>query len=298
LREVIEELKRPERCQLDDFAAIYDDSVKAYLARIQRIRLLTSAEELELGKRISNGDLIAKKKLVQSNLRLVVSIAKKYINNNLPFLDLIQEGNLGLMIAAQKYNYKLGYKFSTYATWWIKQSINKAISEQSHGMKIPVYVQETIAKFSKNKSQMERLYSCQVSIGDVAEKLNIPKSKIENYLNALHKPLSVDATFELPDGNEANFSEFLIDSSCKIDKNAEFDHLKRDINSILNTLKQREKEVIRMRFGLGNVNTRTLDEIGDMYGVTKECIRQTELRAIKKMRSFCHRENMLACYLG
>ncbi|EKE04094.1 MAG: hypothetical protein ACD_20C00107G0004 [uncultured bacterium] len=278
--------------------AAFDDATKSYLARIHRIKLLTPAEEIELGKKIANGDIVAKRKLVQANLRLVVSIAKKYINNNLPLIDIIQEGNLGLMVAAEKYNYKLGFKFSTYATWWIKQSINKAVSEQSHSMKIPVYIQETLTKFSKVKSEMEKLYSCQVAIKDVADKLSIPELKIENYLNALTKPISVDATFQLPDGNEASFCEFLIDTDYKVDKQAEFDYLKKDISKILDTLKIREKEVISMRFGLNNSTGKTLDEIGRIYGVTKECIRQTELRAIKHMRSVCLKEDLLVHYLN
>lgn len=277
---------------------IYDDSVKAYFAKIYNIKLLSPAEEIELGRKISQGDSHAKKKLVQANLRLVVSIAKKYINNNLPFSDLIQEGNLGLMVAAEKYNYRLGYKFSTYAIWWIKQAINKAVSEQTHSMKVPVYIQEILAKFSKSKVEMEKLYNCQITISEVAKKLDISEPKIDIYLSAMTKPVSVDSKFALPDGNEITFSEFLVDSNYKIDKNAEFDYLKKDINKVLNALKKREEEVIRMRFGIDNVKVRTLDEIGKIYGVTKECIRQTELRAIGKMRSLCLKENMLTYYLN
>ena len=319
MREIVEEVRGLERSQKEDcsslkeeflipqalsskcqetYSVTFDDATKAYLAKIRRIKLLSAAEEIELGKKVANGDIIAKKKLVQANLRLVVSIAKKYINNNLPFLDIIQEGNLGLIVAAQKYNYKLGFKFSTYATWWIKQAINKAVSEQSHSMKIPVYIQETLTKFSKVKSDMEKIYNCHVAIKDVADKLNISESKIENYINALSKPVSVDARFELPDGNEASFSEFLIDTNYRVEKEAEFDYLRHDINKVLNGLKTREKEVISMRFGLNTSTNKTLDEIGRIYGVTKECVRQTELRAIKRMRSVCLKEDLLVHYLN
>lgn len=276
---------------------LLDDAVKAYLKRINKIKLLSAKEELDLGKKISNGDNNAKKILVQSNLRLVVSIAKKYIHNNLSFLDLIQEGNQGLMIAAEKYNYQLGYKFSTYATWWIKQSINKAISEQSHSMKIPVYVQETISKFSKIKDEMEKMYNCKLSINDVAKSANLDSKKINNYFNAFIKSVSIDAKFELNDGSRMNFSDILEDSNATVEKNAEFENLKDDINKLLATLKKREGEVIKMRFGLDDSRSKTLEEIGNLYGVTKECIRQTEIRAIKKMRCNIEFETML-CYLN
>lgn len=285
-----------------DFSDNFNDTSKAYLRKIAHIKLLSPVEELELGKRIAKGDKDAKRKLVQANLRLVISIAKKYIHHKLPFTDLIQEGNLGLMIAAEKFNYKLGYKFSTYATWWIKQTINKAISEQSYSVKIPVYVQETIAKFSKVKSEMEKIYNCQVPTNEIAKRMCIPESKIQGYLNAFIKAISIDTPIELSDGNEINFAEFLTDFDSsderKIDENTEFDNLKKEIGKILNCLKEREEEVIRMRFGLGNAKVRTLEEIGKMYGVTKECIRQTELRAIKKMRNICQNDDLLTSYLN
>ena len=160
-----------------------------YLREISTYPVLTSAEETELAKRIKEGDAEAKKKLIQSNLRLVITIAKKVIHNTtLPLTDLIQEGNVGLMIAAEKFNYKLGYKFATYAGWWIKQSMFKAISEQSHCMKIPVYIQETLSKFSKVKSEMEKENNCQVQNQDVAKKMNIEPDKIETFLSAYTKP--------------------------------------------------------------------------------------------------------------
>lgn len=286
--------KRKETC-LDYF----DDATKSYLQQIYKIKLLTVQEELELGKRIAKGDSEAKKILVKGNLRLVVSIAKKYVhNNNLAFLDLIQEGNKGLLIAAEKYNYKLGYKFSTYATWWIKQTINKGISEQSHSFKIPVYIQETISKFSKIKSKMEKIYNCKMANSEVAKQINMDEKKIDNYLNAYIKSISIDAKFELNDGSQVNFSDFLEDSSYKVEKNAEFDNLKQDLNKLLSKLKKREEEIIRMRFGLGQISSKTLDEIGKYYGVTKECIRQTEIRAIKKMRNACIDEEYLDAYLN
>lgn len=295
----LEEVKKEEKENVKvDCSSNFDDSAKAYLKRISNYKLLNSQEEIELGKRISKGDITAKKLLVQSNLRLVVNIAKKFYYHNIAFLDLIQEGNLGLMIAAEKYNYKLGFKFSTYATWWIKQAMNKAVSEHSHCMKIPVYVQETIAKFSKIKSDMEKAYNCKVSIEEVAKKHNLSASKIESYLNAFNKSISIDATYQLGDGSEVSFSDFLVDTTNKTDKLTEDNELSKDLNYALRFLKGREEEVIRMRYGLGNIRTKTLDEIGKMYGVTKECIRQTELRAIRKLQTICQKDSMLECYFN
>ncbi|MDD3012509.1 MAG: sigma-70 family RNA polymerase sigma factor [Candidatus Gastranaerophilales bacterium] len=298
-QEVKPQEKKEERETVKaDCSNFFDEAAKAYLKRIFYFKLLTSQEEIELGKKISKGDIAAKKLLVQSNLRLVVNIAKKFCYHNLSFLDLIQEGNLGLMIAAEKYNYKLGFKFSTYATWWIKQALNKAVSEQSYCMKVPVYVQETISKFSKIKTEMEKAYNCKVSVEDVAMKHNLSASKINNYLNAFNKSISIDSTYQLGDGSEVSFSDFLIDNKYKAEKLTEYNDLNKDINYVLRFLKRREEEVIRMRFGLGNIRTKTLDEIGKMYGVTKECIRQTELRAIRKLQNICMKDGMLEYYLN
>lgn len=277
-----------------------DDNSGNYLKKIYFQKLLTAKEELEIGKKIKQGDQNARKKLIQANLRLVVSIVKKYTNYGLSFQDLIQEGNMGLMIAAEKYDYRLGYKFSTYATWWIKQSIYKAISEQSYSMKIPVYVQEIISKYTKVKREMEKNTDSTISAKEVSKKLNIPESKIDNYLEAFNKAISLDAEYQSRDGRTIKLSDFIEDSNSCSDRNTEFNHLKRDIKNILGRLKEREKNIIKMRYGLdsSSLKPKTLEEIGKMFGVTKECIRQTELRAIKKIRSFCDEENLLFAYLN
>ena len=215
--------------------------------------------------------------------------------STLPLIDLIQEGNLGLMIAAEKFNYKLGYKFSTYASWWIKQSMFKAISEQGHCMKIPVYIQETLSKFSKIKSEMEREYNCQVRTQDVAEKMNISADKIDTYLAAYSKSVSLEGGFENDNGKETSLSEILADENASVHSAVEYESLKNDIEMVVSTLKEREQEVVKMRYGLGNMAKRTLEEIGNIYGVTKECIRQTELRALKKMKA--QGQDVLACYI-
>jgi RNA polymerase primary sigma factor len=213
-------------------------------------------------------------------------------------LDLIQEGNLGLMIAAEKFNYKLGYKFATYASWWIKQSMFKAISEQSHCMKIPVYIQETLSKFSKLKSQMEKEYNCQVKTQDVAKKMNISPDKIETFLSAYTKTISIESGLEREDGKDLNVADILEDEKASVYRTIEERNLQDDIEMVISTLKEREQEVVRMRFGIGDVGKKTLEEIGNLYGVTKECIRQTEMRALKKMRDSSLGKELLISYIG
>ncbi len=276
-----------------------DDMLREYVKEIASYPHLTSVQEKELAKLASEGNHEAKKKLIQSNLRLVVCIAKKAIHvSGIPVLDLIQEGNLGLMIAAEKFNYKLGYKFATYASWWIKQSMFKAISEQSHCMKIPVYIQETLSRFSKVKSQMEREYNCQVKTRDVAKKMNIAPDKIETFLSAYTKTISIESGLERDNGKELNIADILADESPSIFDNIEYKNLQSDIETVISTLKEREQEVVRMRYGIGDAARRTLEEIGNIYGVTKECIRQTELRALKKMKNSALGQEILSGYIG
>ena len=270
-----------------------------YLREISSYPVLSLAQERELAKRAKEGDGEAKKQLVQSNLRIVVTIAKKVIHSSgIPLVDLIQEGNLGLMIAAEKFNYKLGYKFSTYAGCWIKQSMFKAISEQSHCMKIPVYIQETLSKFSKVKSQMEKQYNCQVKNQDVAKKMNIEPDKIETFLSAYTKTISIESGLERADGKELNVADILEDKKACVSTNVEYENLKNDIAIVISTLKEREQEVVKMRYGLGNAAKLTLEEIGNIYGVTKECIRQTELRALQKLRLSGLSQDLLSSYIG
>lgn len=273
-----------------------DSTLSLYVRELASVKTLSPLEEREVAKRAQEGDMNAKKQLVQANLKLVITIAKKAIHmSSLPMVDLIQEGNLGLMIAAEKFNYKLGYKFSTYASWWIKQSMFKAISEQGHCMKIPVYIQETLSKFSKIKSEMEKQYNCQVNTKDVAEKMNISAEKIDTYLSAYSKSVSLEGGFENDNGKETSLSEILADENASVHSAVEYESLKNDIEMVVSTLKKREQDVVRMRYGLGNMAKKTLEEIGNIYGVTKECIRQTELRALKKMK--VQAQDVLSCYI-
>ena len=277
------QLSNPSKNEILDGS---NDSVLSnYLREIADYRSLTPSEEKELAKRAKNGDEEAKKRLINANLKLVITIAKKAIHmSNLPMTDLIQEGNLGLMIAAEKFNYKLGYKFATYASWWIKQSMFKAISEQSHCMKIPVYIQETLSRFSKLKHQMERENNCYVKNEDVAKRMNISSDKIDLFLNAYSKTISIESSMENNNGKEMNIADILEDKKASATDNAEYEDLKTDILNVISTLKEREQEVVKMRYGLEGKKKKTLEEIGNIYGVTKECIRQTELRALKKMK--------------
>ena len=247
-----------------------DTTLSLYVRELASIKSLSPLEEKAVAKRAQEGDKEAKKQLVQANLKLVITIAKKAIHmSSLPLIDLIQEGNLGLMIAAEKFNYKLGYKFSTYASWWIKQSMFKAISEQGHCMKIPVYIQETLSKFSKIKSEMEREYNCQVRTQDVAEKMNISADKIDTYLAAYSKSVSLEGGFENDNGKETSLADILADDKASVHSAVEYEGLKNDIEMVVSTLKEREQEVVKMRYGLGNMAKRTLEEIGNIYGVTK-----------------------------
>lgn len=274
-----------------------DTVLKVYLREIANYPQLSFEEEKVLAQQIEQGDLEAKQKLIQANLKLVVTIARKAIHMSaLPIIDLIQEGNMGLMIAAEKYNYKLGYKFSTYAGWWVKQAMFKAISEQSHCMKIPVYIQETLSKFSKVKSKMEQEVNTPVKTEDVAKEMNIAPDKIEMFLSAYTKTISIENGLEKNDGKELNVADILADDTTLISENIEFQALKNDLNNVIETtLKEREQEVVKMRYGLGDTERYTLEEIGNIYGVTKECIRQTELRALKKMKM--SGADLLSCYI-
>ena len=285
--------------KMKKFEPVFDDSVLAgYLREITDYPSLSAEEEREIAKLAKNGDKEAKKKLIQANLKIVVGIAKKTIHmSGLPMIDLIQEGNLGLMVAAEKFNYKLGYKFATYAGWWIKQAMFKAISEQSHCMKIPVYIQETLSKFSKVKSEMEREYNCQVKNLDVAKKMNIEPDKIETFLSAYSKTVSIESGFDCAYGKDMNIADILEDEKASVTKEAEYKNLQNDLELVVSTLKEREQFVVRMRYGLGDVQRMTLEEIGNIYGVTKECIRQTELRALKKLRMSALGQELLTSYI-
>lgn len=264
----------------------FENSLLFYYKKISKYPVLSGEEEKELAKLAAEGNNDAKTKLIQSNLRLVARIAKKSIHSSgLSMADLIQEGNIGLMVALDKFNYKLGYKFSTYATWWIKQAMFKAISEQSHCMKIPVYIQETLSKYKKVKHSLEQKYNCQVKPSVVADKIGISEDKINTFLNAFTKSLSIENSMTNDEDKNLSLSDIIEDVKQNVEKDVEAEELRCDIIHSLDVLKQKEQEVIVLRFGLEDNNKKTLEEIGNIYGVTKECIRQIEKRAIRKIYS-------------
>jgi RNA polymerase primary sigma factor len=299
-RELLVEMKKDVQSsnpsKKEVIEASTDTVLKEYLREISAYPQLTFEQETELAKKIEQGDQEAKQKLIQANLKLVVTIAKKSIHmSNLPIIDLIQEGNVGLLIASEKYNHRFGYRFSTYAGWWVKQAMFKAISEQSYCMKIPVYIQETLSKFSKVKTQMEQEQNSQVKNEEVAKKMKISPDKIEMFLSAYTKTISIENGLERNDGKELNVADILADTKTLVSESVEYQSLKEDLNNVISTLKDREQEVVKMRYGLGDSERYTLEEIGNIYGVTKECIRQTELRALKKMK--LSGETLLSCYI-
>ena len=262
-----------------------DNEYNAYFRKANSYPSLSAEEEKVIATRVQHGDNEAKKILVQSNLKLVLTVARKAIHvSKLPLIDLIQEGNLGLMVAVEKFNPSLGYRFSTYATWWIKQAMFKAISEQSHCMKIPVYVQETLSKFSKIKAEMERTYNTTVSTKDVAEKMNIEPEKIDSFLSAYTSTVSIEGSYDGKDGSEMSVADVVADENAVVEENIEYEELKQDLRQVISVLKDREQTVIKMRFGLENFAKTTLEDIGKKFGVTKECIRQTEMRALNKLK--------------
>lgn len=274
----------------------YSDNseLREYCKMIAKYPTLSHEEEIELGKQIKSGSKTAKMRVVQSNLKTVVSIARKTIHKtSIPMMDLIQEGNLGLMVAIEKFNWDYGTKFITYASWWIRQAMFKALSEQSNSMKIPVYVQETLSKFSKVKSELEQQYGCSVNNSEVAKAMNITEEKIDEYLNAFNKSVSIDAEFELKDGHAARIAEILEDEKANVCSAVEFEELKKDLTSVISFLKDREQDVIKLRYGLNELKRATLEEIGKKFGVTKECVRQTEIRALNKLRN-CDDGRLLA----
>ena len=256
-----------------------------YLTKVNALKSIGAAEEKLLALRVKMGDKDAKQSLIQANLKLVITIARKVIHvSKLPLVDLIQEGNLGLITAVEKYDPQLGFRFSTYASWWIKQAMFKAISEQSYCMKIPVYIQEKLSKFSKIKAEMERISNRQISATEVAAQMKIEPEKIDTYLSAFTSTVSLEGSFEGNNGSELAVSDVVADENGNVEDFVQYEELKREVANVISTLKEREQTVIKMRFGLENFAKTTLEDIGKLYGVTKECIRQTELRALNKLK--------------
>ncbi len=260
-----------------------DDPVKVYLKEIGRVPLLTSDEEVELAIRISQGDSAAKKRLSEANLRLVVSIAKRYLGRGMHFLDLIQEGNLGLIKAVEKFDYTKGFKFSTYATWWIRQAITRAIADQARTIRIPVHMVETINKVKKVSSQLLHQNGHEPSADEIAEELNMPVEKVREIMRVAQEPVSL----ETPIGEEedSHLGDFIPDDDAPAPADAaSHTMLREQLMEVLDTLTPREEKVLRLRFGLEDGRSRTLEEVGKEFNVTRERIRQIEAKALRKLR--------------
>ena len=254
--------------------------------------------EIELILRAQKGDIYSRNLLIENNMSLIQKIASKSIQaSSLSNSDLVQEGIFGLVTAIEKFNPEIGAKFSTYASWWIKQAMFKAISEQSYAYNIPVYIQETLSRFKKTKQQMEQAEQKEVSKSDVAKKLNMTEEKIDTFLNAFTKSLSIESGASLTDNKELTLAEIIEDEKQNVEKTVIDCELKHDIKIALDTLKEKEKNVIVLRFGLENKQKKTLEEIGNSYGVTKECIRQIEKRALSKMAGLEFCQKSLSAYI-
>ena len=260
-----------------------EDPVRMYLKEIGKVPLLSAEEEIELAKKMEQGDENAKKRLAEANLRLVVSIAKRYVGRGMLFLDLIQEGNLGLIKAVEKFDYRKGYKFSTYATWWIRQAITRAIADQARTIRIPVHMVETINKLIRGSRQLLQELGREPTPEEIAEEMDMPVDRVREILKISQEPVSL----ETPIGEEedSHLGDFIQDDNVPVPADAAaFTLLKEQLVEVLGTLTEREQKVLRLRFGLDDGRARTLEEVGKEFNVTRERIRQIEAKALRKLR--------------
>ena len=260
-----------------------EDPVRMYLKEIGKVPLLSAEEEIDLAKRMADGDEEAKKRLAEANLRLVVSIAKRYVGRGMLFLDLIQEGNLGLIKAVEKFDYQKGFKFSTYATWWIRQAITRAIADQARTIRIPVHMVETINKLIRVSRQLLQELGREPSPEEIAAEMDIPVERVREILKISQEPVSL----ETPIGEEedSHLGDFIQDENVPVPADAAaFTLLKEQLDEVLGTLTEREQKVLRLRFGLDDSRARTLEEVGKEFNVTRERIRQIEAKALRKLR--------------
>ncbi len=260
-----------------------DDPVKVYLKEIGSFPLLSLDEEIELAERILQGDAKAKKRLAEANLRLVVSIAKRYVGRGMLFLDLIQEGNLGLIKAVEKFDHTKGFKFSTYATWWIRQAITRAIADQARTIRIPVHMVETINKVKKVQSQLLHKNGQEPSVEDLAAELDMPQDKVREILKVAQEPISLESP--IGEEEDSHLGDFIPDYDAPVpEEAATHTLLKEQLNEVLATLTPREAKVLSLRFGIEDGRPRTLEEVGKEFNVTRERIRQIEAKALRKLR--------------
>lgn len=278
-----ESLDKVKNLAVDIKGINVDDPVKMYLKEIGKISLLTAEEEVELAQRMENGDVFAKRRLAEANLRLVVSIAKRYVGRGMQFLDLIQEGNLGLMKAVEKFDYTRGFKFSTYATWWIRQAITRAIADQARTIRIPVHMVETINKLVRIERQLIQALGRDPTNEEIAKEMGIDVEKVREVRKIAQEPVSL----ETPIGEEedSHLGDFIEDETAVApDEAANFTMLREQLDEILSTLNHRERKVLELRFGLTDGTPRTLEEVGKEFNVTRERIRQIEAKALRKLK--------------
>ncbi|MDR3643074.1 MAG: sigma-70 family RNA polymerase sigma factor [Candidatus Doudnabacteria bacterium] len=277
--------KQDDMVDAFDLGDIYDDSIQMYLREIGKVPLLTGNEEVELAKRVEKGDVAARKKLTEANLRLVVSIAKKYMGRNLGLLDLIQEGNLGLFRAVEKFDWTKGYKFSTYATWWIRQAITRALADQSRTIRIPVHMVETLNKYAQAERSLVQDLGREPLPEEIAAEMGIEVEKVYHLKKISQETVSIDSPVGEDDGEDSSLGDFIVDEdTTKPNEVAGRQILKEYVGNILNDLDPREQKILRMRFGLEDGVTHTLEEVGEEFGVTRERIRQIESKALERIR--------------
>jgi len=273
-----------------------DDPVRMYLKEIGQIPLLSIERETELAIRMYDGDELAKNELVESNLRLVVSIAKRYVGKGMFFLDLIQEGNLGLMKAVEKFDYTKGYKFSTYATWWIRQAISRAIADQSRTIRIPVHMVETIHRVSRSQRQLLQQLGREATIDEIAADIGMSPAKVQEVMKISQDPVSLETP--IGEADDSHLGDFIPDEeNMSPEDAASYQLLREQINEVLSTLTPREEKVIRLRFGLDDGVTKTLEEVGREFDITRERIRQIEAKALRKMKQNHSRSKKLKDYI-
>lgn len=283
----MKEIEKEEEFDINDLSVPLgikiNDPVRMYLKEIGRVDLLSATEEIELATRIEQGDEEAKKRLAEANLRLVVSIAKRYVGRGMLFLDLIQEGNMGLIKAVEKFDYRKGFKFSTYATWWIRQAITRAIADQARTIRIPVHMVETINKLIRVQRQLLQDLGREPTPEEIGEEMDLTPDKVREILKIAQEPVSL----ETPIGEEddSHLGDFIEDQEAiSPSDHAAYELLKEQLEDVLDTLTDREENVLRLRFGLDDGRTRTLEEVGKVFGVTRERIRQIEAKALRKLR--------------
>ncbi len=283
----MQQINKEEEFDLNDLSVPpgvkINDPVRMYLKEIGRVNLLAAKEEISLAQRIENGDEEAKRDLAEANLRLVVSIAKRYVGRGMLFLDLIQEGNMGLIKAVEKFDYRKGYKFSTYATWWIRQAITRAIADQARTIRIPVHMVETINKLIRVQRQLLQDLGREPTPEEIAQDMELTPDKVREILKIAQEPVSL----ETPIGEEddSHLGDFIEDQEATSPSDhAAYELLKEQLEDVLDTLTDREENVLRLRFGLDDGRTRTLEEVGKVFGVTRERIRQIEAKALRKLR--------------